>query len=107
MEYEGDDIEETPKEKHTRWVLETQFKEPSPPQLMTLEKLKEENHVRRVQAHLDKVKQHLNTSKETAWTPPSPLPTPPMTKPLDTFQTLGSTIEINRTTTTTQWAIDA
>jgi hypothetical protein len=38
------------------------------------------------------------------------LPTPPNTPPLkasECFQTLGQTIEINRTTAATQWAIDA
>ena len=72
--------------------------------LAKLAQLKEENRQRRVQHQLDAVETSLTSTEQPA------LPTPPDTPPpkvSERFQRLGQTIKINRTTATTQWAIDA
>ena len=65
-EFEDDNLEETPKEKHTHWVTQTQFEQPppkSPAPVTAVEKLLEENWIRRVQVYLDKVETHLDVIK--------------------------------------------
>jgi hypothetical protein len=67
--------------------------------------LKEENRQRRIKDHLDVIEKSLTQPEE-----PCSLPTPPNTPPpkaSEQFQTLGQTVEVNRTTAATQWAIDA
>ena len=95
--------------------METQFELETPPQspLISVAKLQVENRARWVNTHLDTIKKHLDTSKTMTWVPPLPPPTPPKSPPLPvpksqtSFQMLGNVIEVNRTTTATQWAIDA
>jgi hypothetical protein len=73
--------------------------------LTKIAKLKEENRQRRIKTHLNTIEQNLTPLEE-----PHSLPTPPDTplpKASERFQTLGQTLEVNRTTAATQWAIDA
>jgi hypothetical protein len=67
--------------------------------------LKEENRQWRIKTHLDTIEQSL-TPPEESHSLPMPPDTPPP-KASEWFQTLGHTLEVNRTTATTQWAIDA
>ena len=73
--------------------------------LAKIAKLKEENRQQRIKSHLDAIEHHLTLPME-----PHSLPTPPDTPPpkaSERFQTLGHTLEVNRTMAATQWAIDA
>jgi hypothetical protein len=115
-----EDFAETAKEQQARKLLEMQFAQTqakptiraqnqqklekimdSSP-LAKIAQLKEENRQRQLQHHLDMVESKLTPQRQL----PMPLETPPP-KPSQKFQTLGQTLEINRTTTAMQWAINA
>jgi Reverse transcriptase (RNA-dependent DNA polymerase) len=69
--------------------------------LAKLAQLKEENRQRQIQTQLNNMETKLT---------PNQLPTPPdmpPPKPSQKLQTLGSVLEVNRTTAATQWAINA
>jgi Reverse transcriptase (RNA-dependent DNA polymerase) len=130
--FPNEDFTKITKERQAQYVMKTQFTPPpllkSPPivkltpsreenrqqeieaqiessPLTKLTQLKEENWQWRITTQLDSIEQHL-TQKSTPQLPPTPLETPPP-KALECFQMLRQTLEVNRMTAATQWAIDA